>query len=101
MRNLSPLAPQFSLEKKRRLNPHFANDESPSAVIRKIIFTQPIYQENSNEIMGFSGRAYATEGFSGRAYATTGLFGRAKATTGLFGRAYATTGFSGRAKPIF
>ena len=82
MQNLSPLAPQFSLEKKRRLNPHFANDESPSAVIRKIIFTQPIYQENSNEIMGYSGRANATTGLFGRANATTGLFGRANATTG-------------------
>ena len=72
MQNLSPLAKQFSLEKKRRLNPHFADDKSPSAVIQKSIFTQPIYQENSNEIMGYSGHAYATEGFSCRAYATMG-----------------------------
>jgi ankyrin repeat protein len=49
MQNLSPLAPQFSLEKKRRLNPHFVDDKSPYAVIRKIIFTQEIEQKNSIE----------------------------------------------------
>jgi ankyrin repeat protein len=49
MQNISPLAPQFSLEKKRRLNPHFVDDKSPYAVIRKIIFTQEIEQKNSIE----------------------------------------------------
>ena len=62
MQNLSPLAPQFSLEKKRRLNPHFANDESPFAVIQKSIFTQQILQENSNAVMGYSGRANSKTG---------------------------------------
>ena len=91
MQNLSPLAPQFSLGKKRRLNPHFANDESPFAVIQKSIFTQQILPENTNETGEFSSRAYATMDLSGRANATTG------ATTGLSSRAYATTGLS----PVF
>ena len=83
MKNLSPLAKQFSLEKKRRLNSRFADDESPFAVIQKSIFTQQILQENTNETGEFSSRAYATMDLSGRAYATTGLSGRAYATTGL------------------
>ena len=62
MQNLSPLAKQFSLEKKRRLNPHFADDKSPSAVIQKSILTQQILPENINETGGFSCRAYATMG---------------------------------------
>ncbi len=49
MQNLLPLTTQFSLEKKCRLNLRFVNDESPSAVIQKIIFTQQILQENSTE----------------------------------------------------
>jgi len=57
MQNLSPLAKQFSLEKKRRLNPHFADDESPFAVIQKSIFTQQILQINSS-------RAYAPKGLA-------------------------------------